>query len=238
MIRPSSFQDSIGAHLAPHGLHLRGTARFPQGEAGPLLDDGQAARAVLLIGNIGGSMWQAFGDWRAGQSDRGGREPLDTWSKRIIGQLATKTGATAYFPSDPPYQPFQRWAMSAEGLKASPLGILIHPEFGLWHGYRGALGFAEDISEPEKTPVSAPLHPCDDCKGRPCLAACPAGAITAVRFDLAACRKYLASEPGREGCMGKGCLARAACPVGEGFRYPEDQIRFHMDALVPPSDQP
>lgn len=238
MIHPSSFQDSIAAHLAPHGLHLRGTARFPQGEAGPLLDDGQAARAVLLIGNIGGSIWQAFGDWRAGQSDRGGRDPLDTWSKRIIGQLATKTGATAYFPSDPPYQPFQRWAMSAEGLKASPLGILIHPEFGLWHGYRGALGFAEDISEPEKTPVSAPLHPCDDCKGRPCLAACPAGAITAVRFDLAACRKYLASEPGREGCMGKGCLARAACPVGEGFRYPEDQIRFHMDALVPPPDQP
>lgn len=238
MIRPSSFQDSIAADLAPHGLRLRGTARFPQGEAGPLLDDGQAARAVLLIGNIGGSMWQAFGDWRAGQSDRGGRDPLDTWSKRIIGQLATKTGATAYFPSDPPYQPFQRWAMSAEGLKASPLGILIHPEFGLWHGYRGALGFAEDISQPEKTPDSAPLHPCDDCKGRPCLAACPAGAITAFRFDLAACRKYLASEPGREGCMGKGCLARAACPVGEGFRYPEDQIRFHMDALVPPPDQP
>ncbi|MBC7313028.1 MAG: ferredoxin, partial [Rhizobium sp.] len=99
MIRPSSFQDSIAADLAPHGLRLRGTARFPQGEAGPLLDDGQAARAVLLIGNIGGSMWQAFGDWRAGQSDRGGRDPLDTWSKRIIGQLATKTGATAYFPS-------------------------------------------------------------------------------------------------------------------------------------------
>lgn len=238
MIRHSFSQDGIAAHLAPYGLHLRGTVRFPQGEGGPLLDDGQAARAVLLIGNIGGSMWQAFGDWRAGQSDRGGRDPLDTWSKGVIGDLAARTGATAYFPSDPPYQPFQRWAMSAEGLRSSPLGILIHPEFGLWHGYRGALGFAEDISEPEKTPVSARRHPCDDCTDRPCLAACPVDAITADGFDLTACRKFLAGQPGREGCMGKGCLARAACPVGEGFRYPEDQLRFHMEALAPPRDQP
>ncbi|MBW8301499.1 MAG: hypothetical protein K0M60_18025 [Hydrogenophaga sp.] len=229
---------TVEAALAPHGLYPRGVATFPQGEGGPLLDDGQAARAVLLIGNVGGSMWQAFGDWRAGQSDRGGRDPLDRWSKAVIGDLAAKTGATAYFPSDPPYQPFQRWAMSAEGLGASPLGILIHPEFGPWHGYRGALGFAEDISEPEKAPVSAPLHPCDVCADRPCLAACPVGAITADRFDLAVCRKFLASEPGRESCMGKGCLARAACPVGENFRYPEGQLRFHMEALVPPPGEP
>ena len=30
--------------------------------------------------------------------------------------------------------------MRAEGLKPSPLGVLVHPDFGLWHGYRGAIG--------------------------------------------------------------------------------------------------
>ena len=66
MSGPSTSQDSIAAHLAPHGLHLRGSARFRQGEGGPLLDDGRMARTVLLIGNVGGSMWPAFGEWRAG----------------------------------------------------------------------------------------------------------------------------------------------------------------------------
>lgn len=238
MSGPLPIRDVVEGALAPQGLHYRGVARFAHGVGGPLLRDGQAARAVVLIGSIGGSLWPAFSAWHAGQGSGACADPLDHWSKQLIENLATKTGATAYFPSDPPYQLFQRWAMSAEGLRASPLGILIHPKFGLWHGYRGALGFAEDISEPEKTPISMPRHPCDDCAGRPCLAACPVGAITADGFDLTACRKFLASEPGREGCMGKGCLARAACPVGEGFRYPEDQLRFHMEALVPPPDKP
>lgn len=230
----SRLTDEIEAGLAPYGLHPRGVARFADGAGGPLLDDGQAARVVLLIGNIGGSMWQALSNWRALERNRACADPLDHWSKRVIGDLAAKTGATAYFPSDLPYQPFQRWAMAAEGLKASPLGILIHPQFGLWHGYRGALGFAEDISEPEKAPVTAPLHPCDGCAGRPCLAACPVGAVTVDRFDVAACRQFLASEETREGCMDKGCLARAACPFGSHYRYPEGQLRFHMEALVPP----
>ncbi len=33
--------------------------------------------------------------------------------------------------------------MAAEGLKPSPLGLLMHPEYGLWHGYRGAILFGE-----------------------------------------------------------------------------------------------
>lgn len=229
----SPFQDSIAARLAPHGLHLRGTARFPHGEGGPRLADGQTARSVLLIGNVGGSIWPAFCAWRASQPDRGGDHPLDRWSKAVIGVIATATGATAYFPSDPPYQPFQRWAVMAEGLRTSPLGILIHPRYGLWHGYRGALGLAEEVDEGEGH-VSG-IHPCDSCCDKPCLTSCPVGAVTAGRFDVAACRRFLGTDAGREGCMRKGCLARAACPVGGEFRYPEDQLRFHMDALdLPP----
>ena len=33
---------------------------------------------------------------------------------------------------------------------ASPLGLLIHPDYGLWHGYRGALLFAATAHADDK----------------------------------------------------------------------------------------
>ncbi|AOF90540.1 4Fe-4S dicluster domain-containing protein [Sinorhizobium sp. RAC02] len=220
--------DTIRAALEPHGLFLRGTVNFSEGEATPILSNGNAAASVVLIGNIGSSLWPAFSRWREGRPDRGGSDPLDTWSKEIIRTVAATVNATPWFPSDPPWQPFQQWAMRAEGLKASPLGILIHPVYGLWHGYRGALGFAEPV---EDAPAAVALHPCDHCPDKPCLTTCPAGAVRPAIFDVSSCRGHLRSPEGQGGCMGSGCLARAACPVGAAYRYNDSQLRFHMAAL-------
>ena len=218
----------IRAALEPHGLFLRGVVNFNGGEAAPELADGRPAAGVVLVGNIGSSIWPAFSRWRDEAPDRGGSDPLDTWSKETIRPVAASAAATAWFPSDPPWQPFQQWAMRAEGLMASPLGILIHPVYGLWHGYRGALGFAEPV-EGDAAP-RAP-HPCDCCPQKPCLATCPAGAMRQEGFDVRACRDHLRSPQGQAGCMTSGCLARAACPVGASYRYDEAQLRFHMAAL-------
>lgn len=220
--------EKIRAALEPHGLFLRGFVNFSGGDAAPQLVGGGPAASVLLIGNVGSSLWPAFSRWREAQPDRGGSDPLDTWSKAIVQPVAAAAHATAWFPSDPPWQPFQQWAMRAEGLKTSPLGILIHPVYGLWHGYRGALGFAERI---EDEPFRAQHHPCDHCPEKPCLTACPAGAVHAETFDLPACRAHLGIAQGQAGCMLSGCLARAACPVGAQYRYEEAQLRFHMAAL-------
>jgi ferredoxin-like protein FixX len=223
----------LEAELERHGLHLRGVVDFVDGDGGPRLADGGVARQVLLIGNIGGSQWEPFRAWRSKQPDGGGEHPLDAWSKEVVGAVASTCGATAYFPSDPPYQPFQTWAMKAEGLRASPLGILIHPQYGLWHGYRGALGFFQPLPFNRTAPAAS--HPCETCAEKPCLKTCPAGAVTAETFEVVTCRRHLATTEGRDGCRAKGCLARAACPVGSFFRYPEDQLRFHMGALdLPP----
>lgn len=114
-------------------------------------------------------------------------------------------------------------------MKASPLGILLHPQFGLWHSYRGALGFSQALDVPAK-PV-APAHPCDHCLDKPCLSHCPAEAVRVENFNVSACRAHLATEGGQAGCMQQGCLARNACPVGQAYRYPGPQLRFHMQAL-------
>ncbi|KAA1178817.1 4Fe-4S dicluster domain-containing protein [Rhizobium tropici] len=220
--------EQLRATLGVHGVFVRGSLSFNEGE-GPLLTDGTPARGVVLLGNIGGSIWPAFSAWRDMPDNGISMNPLDDWSKAIIRPVAAMLEATVYFPSDPPWQPFQRWAMQAERLQASPLGILIHPEYGLWHGYRGALGFAEDLREAQ-TIASSP-HPCASCVEKPCLAACPVGAVTTAGFDVQGCRSHLRTQKGQAGCMTGGCLSRNACPVGAGYRYPSEQLAFHMAAL-------
>jgi ferredoxin len=225
MTYSSDTLEILRAALAPHGLFLRGVLHVDTD--GPQMATGERARTVVLIGNIGGSMWSSFSAWR--QREGAGLEhPLDAWSEIILRPIANSISGEAWFPSETPWKPFQQWAMRAEGLKASPLGILIHPVHGLWHGYRGAIGLAERIGE---ATVAFDHHPCDHCPDKPCMAACPAGAITESGFGYAECRGHLASPDGQTGCMMGGCLSRAACPVGAEHRYPLQQLRFHMQAL-------
>ena len=214
----------IVAALEPQGIFVRGALSFDE-RRGPPLADGGAARSVVLLGHVGGSIWKSFEHWRATHP---GSDPLDTWSRVVIGPVADAVGATAIYPADQPWQPFQRWAMEAEGLKPSPLGVLIHPRYGLWHGYRGALAFAQDVSSSWMVRES---HPCARCEDKPCLTACPASAVTANGFLVTPCRTYLATDEGRATCMIHGCASRNACPVGADFRYPAEQLRFLMAAL-------
>ncbi|MGC4407282.1 ferredoxin [Rhizobium rosettiformans] len=233
MSGPSSVVAVLDARFAEQGLFCRGLVQFGVAAEAPMLGDGTPAAAVVLIGVAGATMWPHFERWRMAQADHGGADPLDRWSKMVIDQVANEVGAEARYPSEAPYQPFQRWAMRAEGLKPSPLGILIHPRFGLWHSYRGALLFRTWDEAQEEQAVTA-LHPCETCVEKPCLTACPAGAISLDGFDVAACRAHLATPQGQGGCMVSGCLARNACPIGVGYRYPDSQLRFHMQALMLP----
>ncbi|WP_018012394.1 4Fe-4S dicluster domain-containing protein [Sinorhizobium medicae] len=226
----SDVLEAIRAALAPHGLFLRGTVNFASRTAAPALEGGKPAASVVLIGNLGGSNWEPFSHWREGEPDGGGKDPLDTWSKQIISPVAAAARATAWFPSDPPWQPFQQWAMRAEGLKPSPLGILIHPRYGLWHGYRGALGFDREMPVTGEMAVG---HPCETCTEKPCLSSCPPDALAGRMFDYGRCRAHLRSGEGEAGCLAHGCLSRNACPVGRDFRYAVRQLRFHMAALKP-----
>ncbi|MEO5337204.1 MAG: ferredoxin [Magnetospirillum sp. WYHS-4] len=209
----------FAAPLAAHGLS-------PLGAFHPGPDDGVpgAPGTLVLVGGVGNSFWAAFEGARRDESD-----PLDAWSRRVIDGVARQVGATALYPFEgPPWLPFQRWAMEALGLKPSPLGLLIHPEHGLWLSWRGALAFAERRDLP---PPPRPDHACDACPDRPCLHACPVAAFRNGGYDIPACLSHLREMQGVE-CREWGCRARRACPVGRAHIHPPAQARFHMQAFL------
>ena len=98
----------------------------------------------------------------------------------------------------------------------------------MWHAYRGALLFAERLKLPEQR--SAP-SPCESCPDKPCLNTCPVGAFTPGGYDVAGCRAHIGKPEGSD-CLGFGCLARRACPVGQDYLYEPAQARFHMQKFL------
>jgi len=206
------------------GLIVRGAFALDESDRRAGLD---GLEAIVLVGSAGTSGWSAFA--ASAEARDGLAEPLDRWSRRVIEALAAGLGAQAFFPfGGPPHWPFQRWAMRGESVYPSPLGMLIHPDYGLWHSYRGALGFEDAIALPESTPRASP---CDACASRPCLVACPVSAFAADGYDVAACAAHLRRQSDGA-CMEGGCLARRACPVGAEHAHVREQARFHMRAFL------
>lgn len=189
----------------------------------PALADGFPTRTAVLVGNAGPAMFARFAAERNPARDR-----LDDWSREILRRLAAGLGAAVHFPFDAPPLPFPTWARRAGAGHASPLGLNIHPRYGLWHAYRALLVFARRLPLPP--PETGP-HPCDSCPDRPCLAACPVGAFTTSGYDVAACASHLGSTDGGQ-CMTTGCLARRACPIGPAYAYDPRQAGFHMTAFL------
>jgi hypothetical protein len=215
---------SILAAVERTGLVPRGAMGLGDDERRGALAD---VRTIVLIGMTGRDGWDAFA---ASEEARDGIDhPLDRWSRRVIGALASDLGAKAFYPfGGPPDFPFQQWARRCEAVHPSPIGLLIHSRHGLWHSYRGALGFSRalDIADPDASP-----SPCESCSGRWCLNACPVGAFSAGGYDVAACAAHLNSAAGAD-CMAGGCLARRACPVGAERSHGREQARFAMRAFL------
>lgn len=216
--------DAVRAALSAEGLAFRGAFHPEPEDAAPDAPGGKPAGTIVLAGNAGPGMWAAFArsEWTA-------EHPLDAWSRAVMGGIAGRLGGRYVNPSEgPPYPPFIRWAQRAEPVHSSAIGMLIHPDYGLWHAYRGALVFAETLNLP---PPDDRPRPCDSCAEKPCLTACPVDAFTARGYDLAACVGHVAGADGTR-CRTGGCLARHACPVGRDYAYAPEQATFHMAAFL------
>lgn len=221
--------ESITSKAIEYGLVVRGAFAVSADDSVPSMSDGAAARTLVLIGNTGSSVWPVFS--QSMELQDGLDNPLDRWSVRVGDALAKELGAAAYYPfGGPPYQPFIHWARKAESLRSSKIGLLLHPEFGLWHAYRLALAFPDTLFD-EKNAATEQAHACDTCKAQPCHGACPVGAFSDGHYDVDRCVSYLDANPQAE-CNKTGCLARMSCPEGAPFRYEQAHATFHMRQFV------
>lgn len=187
--------------------------------------DGEAGlprgtRTLVMIGP-GAGFWAhltAQAEWHDGAPD-----PVDRWSRRVIGRLACDLGAKALFPfGGPPWHPFHRWALRTGRVWESPVRLLVHDAQGLMVSFRGALALRQDIALPP-----ARSGPCETCAGRPCLTACPVGALTGAGYDVPACHAFLDTRAGTD-CMGQGCAVRRACPISQEYDRMAEQSAYHM----------
>ncbi len=208
--------DALAGALRPFGLQSLGQLHTQAD------DPGGAGQTLILIGPDEPAFWPIFQS--SAEAGDNAPDPLDRWSARVLGKVAQQVGGTALFPfGGPPFQPFFSWAERCGTCWPSPIQFLVHESAGLFVSFRGA------IILPGLLPLaSTGTKPCASCAA-PCATACPVGAFDAG-YDVAACKAHVTSDAGTD-CRDNGCLARRACPVGQGLRRPA-QAAFHMKAFL------
>jgi ferredoxin len=234
---------TLAKQLHTHGLKLLSVIQYDAAEPGLTKQDSvlSTGQSLVLIGNSCEGMWPAFNsseEYLSGETD-----PLDRWSLRLGEQFARQYNGRAIYPfTGPPFQPFLSWAQANGDSFQSPLGLHIHRQHGLWHGYR--FGLILELNEPTKSKLTTnPLtkddltkgrfsqpkpidHPCITCI-QPCMQACPVGAFSSNGYDVVTCRTYVQQNP-QVSCAQHGCAARLACPASPLGGYVAEQHQFHM----------
>ena len=206
-----------------------------------------ATSSVLLIANQGPSMWQKL-NRRAAESGIRTSDPVDDYVLDTVLEhgraVLPDQHLSVLYPrtrldSSLPHVPLQKLGTVAGWHHASPMGIGIHPEFGLWFAYR-ALVCVDMVFTPgvcvsgrwsalresgSQVVDNTSESVCDTCETRACQSACPAGAVTFGQLpDMARCSTFRLSE--NSPCASQ-CLARNACPVGGQSRYESEQTAHH-----------
>ena len=189
-------------------------------------------RSIILIGNGGGDFWRAFrahAERNPGWRDRA--NPLDEFTRVIIADeivpavktVGAKCAVIYPFMSTGATLNFIELAKIAGLGGPSLLGVVIHPTFGPWIAFRGALIIDRDLDEPGE---AIGFDPCPGCTARSCIDACPTGAVAYPGgWDIPRCLAYrVESEPE---CASR-CHARVECVIGREHRYPDDELEYHQ----------
>lgn len=211
MSRTENLSEILAAHhlTVLGGFHADGDDSLPPG-----------TQTLLMLSPAEPGFWPHFTaqpEWLDGQPD-----PMDRWSRRVIGKIACDLGAKALFPfGGPPYHPFYQWALKTGRVWDSPVRLLVSADQGLMVSFRGALALKDRIDIPAPAARS-----CEDC-AKPCLTACPADALGAAGYDVPRCHSYLDTDPVLP-CLTGGCLVRRACPLSQAYARLPEQSAYHM----------
>lgn len=177
-------------------------------------------RRLALVGHGGRRLWAALTAWGMQTAD-----PVDHYSRTITRQFIRD------YLDDPPVcwlypqtdylVPLQQLGALAGWSHPSPLGLGIHPAFGVWFAYRAAFLTTADL--PLRVEPVRP-SPCATCTDKPCITTCPVSAVQWSRFDVDGCARYRLRD--HSPCADR-CLARLACPFFPEHRYTRAQMQYH-----------
>ncbi len=230
----------ITAVLAPVGLNLIGTTPRSDYEAMVpsqyhIKQQFPETETVVIIGNGGREFWRHFQEYAEGRPDylQQHDHPLDVYTVDVIrARLTLLLDAThAQYRIIYPFQFFSGLAVSfmhlAQAARLSVpsiLGVQLHPRYGPWIAWRAAVLIAHTF--PALSAPAQDFDPCSTCVERPCIAACPAQAVSIARsWDLLACTQHRLRVP--TDCAAH-CHARYTCVYGRTHRYPEDALAYHQ----------
>ena len=175
---------------------------------------------LMLLGNAGTRLWPALTTFGMKTAD-----PVDYFSlevtRNFINNFLDGPPTLILYPQA--YNvPLQQLGELAGWHHPSPLGIGINQTYGLWFAYRTTFLISAPLplTEKQNTP-----SPCDSCREKPCLSACPARAVGDIGgFNIPACFAFRVQK--NSVCQDR-CLARMACPIAPEHRYPLEQIKYH-----------
>ncbi|MFT7221969.1 MAG: epoxyqueuosine reductase [Candidatus Azotimanducaceae bacterium] len=226
------------AELVNRGLNLQAAVEL-NGTSIALPTSVAGYSHLLVFGHGGQNFWG-----QVSQRDTQTVDPLDTYSVECVADFLKRREIKSFefiYPAgvlrmgDAQHIDLRRLGRALGWQFDSPLGIGIHPQYGLWFGYRvvvavsvainAAFPFDKPLDKPPNEAALPDSHPCDSCSAKPCVAACPVGAV-GESFNLTACVNHRV-QPGSE--CARQCLARAACPVGAEHQYTEAQVQYHYD---------
>ena len=199
------------AHIPPEILATLGELALPAA----------GFRQLILIGHGGKALWDAVR-----QAGNGGPDPIDDYTRQTVeawfaSALPGRRHAILY-PGPQPVA-LQQLGALVGWHHATPFMLGIDEEWGSWWAYRAAVLADSDFAPfPAVDRSRSERHPCAPCSARPCIAACPAGAMADGRFALQKCVAYR-RQP--DSPCAHTCLARVACPVGSAHRYDSEQLR-------------
>jgi epoxyqueuosine reductase len=187
---------------------------------------------LLVFGHAGRKFWDRFNVEAISSGD-----PLDDRSRKLVKDFLKRIDCQNHlflYPTalEPPAPEIVAADINID-LRSigrelgwhhdSPLGIGIHARFGTWFAYRAVVATRTEF---DLTQVVDEVSPCLSCADKPCVSHCPAGAVVSEgsTFKLDSClaeRQRIGT-----GCS-LTCQSRLSCPVGDEYRYSEEQMNYH-----------
>lgn len=177
---------------------------------------------LLVLGNGGSRLWQYLLDQQWDSA-----EPLDDFTRAVVDrEIDHHLGGAK-----------RQWVYPVGGqinllaigrllhwFKPSPMGMGINADWGMWSAFRAALWVHYPLAVTEF--AGDWISPCEACDAAPCLAACPAEALSREAMpELERCASFRVHTA--HGACEDRCVARMVCPVQREHQYPLSQIQHH-----------